>query len=155
MQNFDKKQFTDDVRFICNSFARDVDGWFAGGSYRFHPHGFCRDGFLIYDHHNVNDYLTISIAESPDIEWTSAVDHPTSNCNPLPQPKSGRTINIWTTNREIQDGPWKPKLIALIAQIKSEVIESIEKKKASAEALQAARKEQEIEARNKIESAWS
>jgi hypothetical protein len=147
--------FAEKIKFICNQRKlKGMPGMFWAGSYQFHPHGIVRDGFLIYDHHNVNNYLSIYISEDPTAEWTIAEDQPTASFDPLPKPIGCKTMHVWSNGLEIKEGPWKEMLLKLVDDLVAEVETRLQKVIEAEEAVKAARILAEKQKNDAVVSNW-
>lgn len=114
------KSFYEKVKYItkCWEAKTRVKGWFTGDAYQFHPHGFCLNGVLIYDHHNVNDYYTIEIVNTPeDTRFYPAENGRSASLShqsrALPKFVNGQTV-VWSSGKWQKKGAFKKKVVKLV-----------------------------------------
>jgi hypothetical protein len=153
-------EFLDKIKFITSCYAADgrVPGWFTGDSYGFHPHGFCADGVLIYDHHNVNKYYTIKICNTPEDASYYPADRGRDasvsyGSNALPRFVNGSTT-VWNSGEWSEEGPWKEKIEKLVDRLYV-LCREAENDKEKQEHEESERKQQlGQEERNKLINNW-
>lgn len=156
-KNTPKKSFREKVRYITNCWeARGrVNGFFTGSSHGFHPHGFCLNGVLIYDHHNVNDYQTIIIANDPkNTEFLPAQNAPTAMyARALPEFVNGETA-VWSDGKWLKRGSFIQKIQDLVDELYDKCLRA----EADAEKAKKLKEQQQIkEVQNKdkkLSEAW-
>lgn len=106
------------------------DVW-HGSSYRYHPHGVFRRGVLLVDDHNVNNYCraqTFTVQPVKFKPWHNESRYPG---DPHPHPAEGEAVTFYSTGRwQGPDGPWRAELLAILAEVESEVAADAERRAA-------------------------
>lgn len=85
----------------------------SGSSYRDHCKAVYKDGVLLIDYHNTNNYCDIKIASDPNAIFSSGCQNSAAYGDPHPKLEGGEWIKVWD-GKILKDGPWWAKINGVI-----------------------------------------
>lgn len=127
----------------------NLPGTFSGSAFRDHPKFLHRDGLILKNCWNVNDYCEIYILSDPAATLFVGCQNPSAYGNPNPYPSSGKLVEVYSTGQWLIEGPWQPVAVALMEKIAAECEEAEERMRVE----KAARAQREKEERAAREEA--
>jgi hypothetical protein len=100
-----------------------LPGHWAGSAFRHHPCGIIRNGLVLCNEWNVNDYCWAGFLTVPEAGVIPGADAPTSwGANPHPTPREGELVIIYQSgNWRGRCGMWRDDLWRLLFDIESEL----------------------------------
>lgn len=126
-------------RILADARHFKLPGYWEGSAYRSHPCGVIRDGLILTNEWNVHDYCSAQVMLDPTSPIKPIFNGSRYNGDPHAYPERGGTLTVYNGTWSKDDGPWREKIVAMLADLEVEIAQAREIETAEKEA-----KEQEI-----------
>jgi hypothetical protein len=148
----DAKLFCD---IIGDAAACKLRGHWHGSVHGSHPRGIIRSGLRFRNDWHVGHYCCIAAAPDPNDEWTEPDNNSRAHGgDPLPHPKNGEEITVWSRGEWKRTGPWCSLASDILYDLASEIAESEASKAAAKIAAAEARENAETKKWANLEAAY-